>query len=76
MSNKVAKLEREVDVLELELKQLDYQLANPEKFQEMSKKEGFFEEYQQKQQNLSDFMENWENSLKELESKKKERSQF
>ena len=76
LSNKVAKLEREVDVLELELKQLDYQLANPEKFQEMSKKEGFFEEYQQKQQNLSDFMENWENSLKELESKKKERSQF
>ena len=76
LSNKVAKLEREVDALELELKQLDAELANPEKSQEMSKKEGFFEEYQQKQQKLSSFMENWENSLEELESKKEVRSQF
>ena len=58
------------------MKRLDVELANPEKFQEMSKKEGFFEEYQQKQQKLSDFMENWEKSLEELESKKEVRSQF
>ena len=76
LSNKVAKLEKEVDALERELKRLDVELANPEKFQEMSKKEGFFEEYQQKQQKLSDFMENWEKSLEELESKKEVRSQF
>ena len=76
LSNKVAKLEKEVDALERELKRLDVELANPEKFQEMSKKEGFFEEYQQKQQKLSDFMENWEKSLEELESKKDVRSQF
>ena len=66
---------REVDALEQELKQLDLELANPEKFQEMSKKEGFFEEYQQKQQKLSNFMQNWENFHEELESKKVARSQ-
>ena len=76
LSNKVTKLEREVDALDQELKQLDVELANPEKFQEMSKKEGFFEEYQQKQQKLSDFMNNWEKYLEELEIKKKLRSQF
>ena len=76
MSNKVTKLEKEVDALDQELKQLDVELANPEKFQEMSKKEGFFEEYQQKQQKLSDFMNNWEKYLEELEIKKKLRSQF
>ena len=76
LSNKVTKLEREVDALDQELKQLDVELANPEKFQEMSKKEGFFEEYQQKQQILSDFMNNWEKYLEELEIKKKLRSQF
>ena len=70
LSNKVTKLEREVDALDQELKQLDVELANPEKFQEMSKKEGFFEEYQQKQQKLSDFMNNWEKYLEELEIKK------
>ncbi len=76
LSNKVAKLEKEVDALERELKRLDVELANPEKFQEMSKKEGFFEEYQQKQQKLSDFMENWEKYLEDLETKKDMRSQF
>ena len=76
LSNKVAKLEKEVDALERELKRLDVELANPEKFQEMTKKGGFFEEYQQKQQKLSDFMNNWEKYLEELEVKKKLRSQF
>ena len=76
LSNTVAKLEREVEALEQELKQLDAELENPKKFQEMSKKKGFFDEYQQKQQKLSDFMENWENSIEELESKKELRSQF
>ena len=75
LSNKLAKIEREVDALEQELKQLDLELANPEKFQEMSKKEGFFEEYQQKQQKLSNFIQNWENFHEELESKKVARSQ-
>ena len=41
----------------------------------MSKKEGFFEKYQQKQQKLSNFMQNWENFHEELESKKVARSQ-
>ena len=67
MSNKVTKLE-EVDALDQKLKQLDVELANPEKFQEMSKK-GVFEEYQQKQQKLSDFMNNWEKYLEDLRSK-------
>ena len=58
------------------MKRLDVELANPEKFQEMSKKEGFFEEYQQKQEKLSDFMENWEKSLEELESKKECKANF
>ena len=75
LSNKLAKIEREVDILEQELKQLDLELVNPKKFQEMSKKEGFFEKYQQKQQKLSNFMQNWENFHEELESKKVARSQ-
>ena len=76
LSNKVSKLEREVDALELDLKQLDVELANPEKFQELRKKEGFFEEYQQKQQKLNGFMSDWENSLEALEGLKEQRSQY
>lgn len=76
LSNKVSKLEREVDALELDLKQLDVELANPKKFQELSKKEGFFEEYQQKQQKLNGFMSDWENLLESLEGLKEQRSQY
>ena len=69
-------MKERLDALDQELKQLDVELANPEKFQEMSKKEGFFEEYQQKQQKLSDFMKIGKNILKSLKDQKKLRSQF
>lgn len=76
LTNRVSKLEREVEQLEEELRVLDQSLADPKKFQELSKKEGFFKEYEQKQEKLGNFMSDWEGAIHKLEKLKQQREQF
>ena len=45
-------LERKVDSIETELKELDLQLSDPEKYKELSAQSGFFEGYKKKQEEL------------------------
>ena len=71
LTNRVSKLEREVEQLEKELSVLDQALADPKKFQELSKKEGFLKEYEQKQEKIGNFMSDWENATERLETLKK-----
>ncbi len=72
-SNKMRTLERSVEKLESELKDLDLQLADTEKFNELSAQPGFFESYQAKQAELTVVMSDWEKIIEVLEELKQKR---
>lgn len=74
VSNRISKLEKQVETLETELKQLDAELAQPEKFKELSSQSGFFESYQKRQDELNQFISEWEDSIHLLEELKEKRS--
>ena len=76
LSNKVGQFERAVGRLEKELKELDEELANPERYKELSSQKGFFESYQDKQNELNENMSSWEESLERLEELKHKRSKL
>lgn len=76
LSNKVGQFERAVERLEKELKELDEELANPERYKELSSQKGFFESYQDKQNELNENMSSWEESLERLEELKHKRSKL
>ena len=72
-SNKVVNLERSVEALEKELKALDAELSQPDRYKELSSQAGFFESYQEKQQQLAQYMSDWEQNLERLEELKRKR---
>ena len=72
-SNKVGNLERSVEALEKELKALDAELSQPDRYKELSSQSGFFESYQEKQQQLAQYMSDWEQNLECLEELKRKR---
>ena len=72
-SNKVGNLERSVEALEKELKALDAELSQPDRYKELSSQAGFFESYQEKQQQLAQYMSDWEQNLERLEELKLKR---
>lgn len=72
-SNKVGNLERSVEALEKELKELDAELSQPDRYKELSSQAGFFESYQEKQQQLAQYMSDWEQNLERLEELKRKR---
>lgn len=76
LSNKVGQFERAVERLEKELKELDEELANPERYKELSSQKGFFESYQDKQNELNENISSWEESLELLEELKHKRSKL
>ena len=69
-SNKVGKFERSLEALENELKALDAELTQPYRYKELSSQAGFFESYQEKQQQLAQYMSDWEQNLECLEELK------
>ncbi|MDA7768384.1 ABC-F family ATP-binding cassette domain-containing protein [Flavobacteriales bacterium] len=74
VTNKVGQLEKAVERLEKELKELDQELAKPERYKELSSQKGFFDSYQDKQNELSQKMMTWEESTELLEELKQKRS--
>ena len=72
-SNKVGNLERSVEALEKELKALDAELSQPDRYKELSSHAGFFESYQEKQQQLAQYVSDWEQNLERLEELKRKR---
>jgi ATP-binding cassette subfamily F protein 3 len=66
-NNRLRKLEKEVDVLEKTLKELDEQLADPVRFKELSSEKGFFDDYEQKGKDLQKLMEEWEEAQTTLD---------
>ena len=69
-SNKVGNLERSVEALEKVLKSLDAELSHPGRYKELSSQTGFFESYQDKQQQLAQHISDWEQNLERLEELK------
>ena len=72
-SNKVGNLERSLEALEKELKALDAELSQPDRYKELSSQAEFFESYQEKQQQLAQYMSDWEQNLERLEELKRKR---
>ncbi len=67
LQNRISKLEKQIDALEKQMKQLDKQLADANQFQKLSKEKDFFEKYEQNQQNLKKLVQDWENTMTQLE---------
>ena len=72
--NRISKLEKQVDALENELKQLDIELTRPEIFKELSSQKGFFDSYQQRQDELNKRVSEWEESITILDELKAKRT--
>ena len=58
--------------MEKELKEIDLNLVDPEKFKELSKNPNFFVDYEKKQLKLKEIEQIWESENIELDRLKKE----
>jgi len=68
LQNRISKLEKHIEILDKSQKQIDADLAIPEKFSELSKKVGFFEEYDNNQQKLQELEVEWGKVAEQLEA--------
>ncbi len=68
LQNRISKLEKAIATLDESQKQIDADLAIPEKFTELSQKDGFFAEYEKNQQKLQELEAEWEDSVETLEA--------
>ena len=66
LSNRLSKAESKIGSLEKEIKQIDLELAA--NYDELASKDGFFDNYQKKKQELEEWMEKWEAVSEELEN--------
>ena len=66
LQNRVSKLEKEIDLLESSKRSIDADLANPDKFKELSQKEGFFEDYEKNNQKIDQLIKDWEYTVDKL----------
>jgi len=66
--NRISKLEKQIEILDKSQKQIDADLAIPEKFNEMSKKDGFFAEYENNQLKLQELELEWGQAVEQLEA--------
>ena len=70
LQNRISKLEKQIEILDNSQKQIDADLAIPEKFSELSKKEGFFAEYENNQKKLQELEVEWGQAAEQLEAVK------
>jgi len=68
LQNRISKLEKQIEILDKSQKEIDADLAIPEKFTELSKKDGFFAEYENNQQKLQELEVEWGQAAEKLEA--------
>ena len=68
LQNRISKLEKQIEILDKSQKKIDADLAIPEKFSELSKKEGFFAEYENNQKKLQELEVEWGQAVEQLEA--------
>jgi ATP-binding cassette subfamily F protein 3 len=66
LNNRLSKAESEINKLEREIKKLDAELAAD--YDKISAQKGFFDSYQNKKNDLGEWMKKWEQVSEELES--------
>lgn len=67
IQNRINKLEKEIMELERVKKLIDVDLANPEKFKELSNSAGFFEEYEKQQNRITELESQWQDAIEKLQ---------
>jgi len=67
LQNRINKLEKEIEILDKSQKSIDADLSDPERFKELSQKDGFFDEYEKNRQKLQDLEGEWELAAENLE---------
>ena len=68
LKNRISKLEKQSEILDKSQKQIDADLAIPEKFSELSKKDGFFAEYEKNQLKLQELEVEWGQAAEKLDA--------
>ena len=68
LQNRISKLEKQIEILDKSQKQIDADLAIPEKFSELSKKDGFFAEYEKNQLKLQELEVEWGQAAEKLDA--------
>jgi len=68
LQNRISKLEKQIEILDKSQKEIDADLAIPEKFSELSKKEGFFADYEINQLKLQELEVEWAQAAEQLEA--------
>jgi len=68
LQNRISKLEKQIEILDKSQKDIDADLAIPEKFSELSKKDGFFAEYENNQHKLQELEVEWAQAAEQLEA--------
>jgi ATP-binding cassette subfamily F protein 3 len=68
LQNRINNLEKQIEVMDKSQKKIDADLAIPEKFNEMSKKDGFFAEYENNQLKLQELEVEWGQAVEQLEA--------
>ena len=67
IQNRINKLEKEIMELERVKKLIDVDLANPDKFKELSNSAGFFEEYEKQQNRITELESQWQDAIEKLQ---------
>ena len=68
LKNRISKLEKKIENLERFQKEIDSELADPEKFKELSQQEGFFDNYTKKQDEKKKLEIEWAKLVEQLDS--------
>lgn len=66
LKNQLSKVEREIEQLESDIKKLDEQLADPEKYKELSADKSFFPHYETMKKKLELALKEWEGLSEKL----------
>ena len=67
LQNRINKLEKMIEELEQNQRDIDLELSDPEKFKELSHKDGFFEQYEKNKQKKQQLESEWSQAVEELE---------
>ncbi len=66
LQRRISRLEKQIEEIERSQKDIDLQLSDPEKFKELSKTEGFFEQYEKDQKKKHELETEWEETVEKL----------
>ena len=67
LQNQISLLEKEINYLDKSQKEVNKELTDPNKFKELSMKDGFFVEYEKNQKKLKSLEDKWEELVERLD---------